>query len=261
MTRDDLVERFALHLLGALEGEEARAMAARAAAPSADDAEALRAATELVATLGRATAPVAPPPGARAALLRRARASRPSGDAADAASSGPALDTRRAPGAADPSGRPSKWGLVGLAALFLLLAGLQVFNVLTRNATTRGRDDLLGPLTDPDVERWVLGSTDPANPRRVAVAFHDTATRRILVRGAHLPALETGQVYVLWALDRGDDGKTPRNLTAFTGGQPVIDAVVPDAVAPSSLKALAISIERDPRIAAPTRVVAAGGAP
>ena len=94
-----------------------------------------------------------------------------------------------------------------------------------------------------------------------AVAFHDTATRRILVRGAHLPALASGQVYVLWALDRGDDGKTPRNLAAFTGGQPVIDAVVSDAVAPSSLKALAISIERDPRIAAPTQVVAAGGAP
>ena len=262
MTRDDLVERFALHLLGALEGEEARTMAARAAAPSPDDAEALRAATELVASVGRATPPVAPPPGARAALLRRARATRPSGDAAGGAvTSGPVLDSRRAPGAAEPSGRPSKWGLVGLAALFLLLAGLQVFNVLTRNAHDRGRDDLLGPLTDPDVERWVLGSTDPANPRRVAVAFHDTATRRILVRGAHLPALASGQVYVLWALDRGDDGKTPRNLAAFTGGQPVIDAVVSDAVAPSSLKALAISIERDPRIAAPTQVVAAGGAP
>ncbi|MFO0932797.1 MAG: anti-sigma factor [Planctomycetota bacterium] len=267
MTHDDLVERFALHLLGALEGDEARAMAARAAAPSPDDAEALRAATELVASVGRATPPVAPPAGARAALLRRARAARPDGAPASdggAASAGPALDSRRAPGSAAPAegaGRPSKWGLVGLAGLFLLLAGLQIFSVLTKNAAVNAQDDVIGPLTDPEVERWVLGSTDPANPRPVAVAFHDTAHRRILVRGPRLPALEAGQVYVLWALDRRDDGKSPRNLMAFRGGGPVIDAVVSDAVAPAALKALAISIERDPKTAVPTQVVAAGGAP
>ena len=150
---------------------------------------------------------------------------------------------------------------MALAGLFLLLAGLQIFSVLTKNAAVNAQDDVFGPLTDPDVERWVLGSTDPANPRRVAVAFHDTAHRRILVRGPHLPALETGQVYVLWALDKQDDGKAPRNLMAFRGGGPVIDAVVSDAVAPASLKALAISIERDPKTAVPTQVVAAGGAP
>lgn len=259
MTHDELVERFALHLLGALEGDEAKVFAARAASPSAEDAEALRVATELVAAVGRAAPPEAPPAGARAAILRRARASRsPDGAAADAGA--PALDSRRAPPVAEAP-RPSKWGLVGLAALFLLLAGLQVFSVLTKRAAVNAQDDVFGPLTNPDVDRWVLGSTDPANPRRVAVAFHDTATRRILVRGKNLPELEAGQVYVLWALDRADDGRTPRNLLAFRGGQPVIDAVVSDAVPPTALKALAISVERDPKVTAPTQVVAAGSAP
>jgi len=162
---------------------------------------------------------------------------------------------------AEASGRPSKWGLVGLAGLFLLLAGLQAFSVLSKNAAGTARDDVFGPLTDPTVARWVLGSTDPANPRPLAVAFHDAAGRRLLVRGPHLPKLEAGQTYVLWALDRADDGATPRALAAFRGGQPVLDVVVHDAPAPATLKALAVSLERDDRATAPTQLVAAGGGP
>lgn len=174
----------------------------------------------------------------------------------------PATEPPKAPPApADPSGRPSKWGLLGLAGLFLLLAGLQVFNVLSRNASSAGRDDVFGALTDPTVPRWVLGSTDPANPRPVAVAFLDGERRRILVRGPHLPTLAAGEVYVLWALDRADDGRTPRSLAAFRGGQPVLDAVVQDAPPIGSLKALAVSVERDPKAKAPTSIVAAGGGP
>lgn len=65
-----------LYALGALDGEEKRAFEMHVRACAACAAE-LAAARERVAVLGLAVPPVAPPPSAKEALMRRARAERP----------------------------------------------------------------------------------------------------------------------------------------------------------------------------------------
>src|SRR5688572_5878287 len=78
-------------------------------------------------------------------------------------SSPPSADAR-----APAAGRPPKWGIVAIAAAFLVLAGLQAAQVLSKKDA---RGALMGSLTDPATERWLLGSPDPASPRPVGVAF------------------------------------------------------------------------------------------
>lgn len=158
--------------------------------------------------------------------------------------------------------KASRASLVGLAALFLLLAGLQVVHVLSRAAPAQdARSEALTRLSDPSVERWLLGSSDPASPRPVGTVFHDGERRRLYARGPYLPTLDRGEVYVLWAALASDDGASPRPLAAFGGGDPVLDAVVEDAPPASSVGSVLVSIERERAPARPGRLVAVGRRP
>jgi hypothetical protein len=251
----DLVELFTLHLLGALDGDEAREASALAASADPAARDALARAERFVHAIAHGAPPVAPPAQARAHLLARAAAEPVARAAAGPDAGTPSPSSRSAPVAGR---RPAtRWGVAALAISFLALAALQVVTVLSRG----GRDDrerVVGALADPRNPRWTLASTG-SDRAPMATAVLDEERRWILVRGPALPRLETGQVYVLWGVPRG--GGAPRNLAAFRGGNPGLDAVVEDAPRTRELAELAVSVERDPRVAAPTRVVASGGGP
>ena len=253
------VELFAQHLLGALEGDEERSVAARLDRPTPDDLAALGEARRLVACLGLAEAPVAPPAAARDRLLARVAAEPRSlgGPSAEPLPSAPPLFGSR--GAPPGARRPVRWLAPALiAAVFLVLAGLQTYSVLYPPMTPASQDEaqVLALLSDPAAERWTFRDTS-AEKKPVALALQDAGRRRLLVFAKKLPTIEKGQTYVLWYLRPGATGATPENVGAFQvrkGLQP--DVVLDDATPMRELAGLAVSVETDPRTKTPTSVQA-----
>jgi hypothetical protein len=135
----------------------------------------------------------------------------------------------------------SRRRLVLLGLLFLLLAGLQVWVVLTSGAATVADAALAQVALDPLAERWVLRETGP-EARPVATVLHDPNGHRLLLAAPGLPPPGRG-TYVLWYLRPG--GVAPEVVAAFRPTRSGADLVVKDAPSPRELAGLAVTAEPD----------------
>jgi hypothetical protein len=143
--------------------------------------------------------------------------------------------------------RTSRGRLVGIALLFLVLAGLQVWVVLTSGAATSADAALTQLALDPRAPRWVLREPGP-EARPVATALHDVENRRLLVAAPGLANPGKG-VYVLWYARPG--GEAPEVAAAFRPTRSGVDLLVQDAPSPRELSGLLVTEE--PNEARPAR--------
>ena len=248
-------DTLALYVLGALEPEEAAPIEAALAAGDADTTAAVAEARRLSAAVGATAPEAALPEGATDRLLARVRKE---GGGAPAASS-----RGRPEGAAalPPRPRPRWFAPALVTAMFVALAGFSVLNTLTErriDETVLALADMAG---DPDVVAWSLAST-AAGGGKVGLVYHQPKTGKMLVVGKALPKPPEGKTYVLWTIAAGGGAPVNRGILrpSIAGGSAVL---LPQAPLPEGLDAVAVSLESDPRVTAPTaaeiKALAKGG--
>lgn len=159
-------------------------------------------------------------------------------------------DDRRPPAPSDDADarRASRRRLVGIGLLFLVLAGLQAWVVLTSGAATAGDAALTRLALDPRAPRWVLREPGPESTP-VATALHDVANRRLLVAAPGLESPGKG-VFVLWYLRPG--GEPPEVAAAFRPTRSGVDLLLEGAPSPRELSGLLVTEE--PGEARPARL-------
>lgn len=247
MSRDSDIELFALGLLGALDGAEAAAVAARLDARRPDDLEAIAAAEALVGAIGRTAPEVAPSVGARERLLERIAHDAP--EVRSRAGSASALPPRPA-AAPSPVVRRTRWlvpAVVGVAFL-----GLALLNALQglRKPVATAESEISALLLDPSAERWVLADLKNPGGRPLAVVVGDVAQQRFFVASTRLAPPPKDTTYVLWTISK-EPGAAPKNVGSIANSSDA-KVIVEIATSLKDLAAVAVSVERDPKTTAPT---------
>ena len=232
---DDLLASYAL---GALEPGERADVDAHVATCARCTAE-MRRLRAAVDALPFAVAPVPPPPGSRAAVLRRIR-----GETEEPV---PPPLPRRPPGWWRVLAAPAAGWAAAAAGVAAAAAGVWQAQLMRHElaALRAANQDLARAARE---ESLILASLDPGSTRFVEVrgsdvspaaggrVVYDARTRRALVVLEGLPPLEPGKTYQLWLLQGGgaaplsagtlrpeDDGlgtvviQAPAQLDAFAG--------------------------------------------
>ncbi len=260
------------YVLGALEGEDARAFEAHVAAGCA---ECRTLYPQLVATaqaLALSAEPVAPPEGLRARILAAAGVA---GESSVARATGVAGAT----GAARPAPRPTPRSRVPIVPL--ALAAAAIFAIvswraldLDRRLRAAHRDNsasldriarleteidalrateaehaaLIKLLEEPESGLVTLASLKPA-PGASGKILWDKKAGRGYLWAAHLPRDPDGKDYQLWAIE----GTTPRSAGVFSVAADGSALIPLDTLAsPAQIAAFAITIEPAGGVPAPT---------
>lgn len=171
----------------------------------------------------------------------------------------PAADGSASPAPAATS-RIARWILPGaLLAGFLTLAVLNTLQGLKPTAAA-AEQEIAALLLDPATPRWVLlDAKDPAR-RPFASVVGDTPGRRLFFATNRLPPPGTGRTYVLWTVGR-EPNAAPRNVgSVAVKSEAKVVLEMSEAPSLRDLSAFLVSAESDPKAAAPTDVVASGGA-
>jgi anti-sigma-K factor RskA len=244
MTHAEMRELLGLHALGALEAEEAAALAKHLAGCRACREE-VSELEQAAAGLAHAVAPLAPSPQVTRRILHTARAE----------------TSRAAVRSADRmtgdggGGSHRRWRLLPFVAglaMAAAVAGLVVSQFTLRarldralSMLARGRD-LLEFIASPDVRTAAL--TSEYFPAARAFVAYDRASERLVFVAFDLPPPPPGQVYQLWAI-----GEAVRPAAVFStdarGG-----AVIRDrwSAEPAQNPLFAISLEPSPGVPDPT---------
>jgi anti-sigma-K factor RskA len=249
MSRDSDIELFSLHLLGALDGDEAARVRARFEARHSEDLEAITAAESLVGSVGAAAPLVTPPLAARERLLARVAHDAP--EVRSRAGSASALPPRPAAPSA-PSPR-TRW--IVPAVLGVAFAALALFNALRDTGPTidSAEQQVSALLLDPSTPRWIMTDTTGPAARPIATVVGDAKQRRFFLAADRLAAPPKGKSYVLWTVSK-EPGASPRNVGAIkTSSDAKVILEVLDKAYLSDLAAVAISVEADERVTAPTK--------
>jgi anti-sigma-K factor RskA len=246
-----------LYALGALDGEEKRALEAHAHSCAAC-AHALEAAQERAALLGWLSPPVAPPPAGKEALMRRVRAERPSAAAGPAGVRDAAVDA--APAVRHSARLPLlNWltPALGMATIvFAVLAGwlwmrnrayidqisalhaqLDAAQVQTQEIarTAAETDHLLGM---PGTVRVALAA-QPGGPSGRGGVLYNAPMGMVMCAGQIAPP-PPGKSYQLWLVPM--EGK-PMSLGVFSSAGPGMAMM---AHVPPNMEARAFAITVEP---------------
>lgn len=249
MSRDSDIELFSLHLLGALDGDEVSAVRVRFEARSPEDLDAIVAAEALVRSVGAAAPLVTPPAAVRERLLGRIAHDAP--EVRSRAGSASALPPRPAA----PSGRAPRPRWIVPAVLGAAFLALALFNALRDTGPTMdsAEQQVSSLLLDPSTPRWIMtDATDPAN-RPIATVVGDAKQKRFFLAADRLPAPPKGKSYVIWTISKELDA-SPKNVGSIkTSSDAKVILEVFEKAYLSDLAAVAISVESDEHVTAPTK--------
>ncbi len=198
MSHEPFDAQAAAYALGALENEERVEFERHLAAGCASCQTFLRDSGEALATLAAELPPVVPPPGVRAALLRRIDA--------DAAIGRQAVRLPR---------RWLAWAATAAAAMVLGALATSLFlsnryearlaelasEVTRLRAEGAPRQAVIDLLRDPATRLISLQGAEPSSEARARVIWHETAGGWIMV--AKLPPAQPGKTYELWTFSGG----------------------------------------------------------
>ncbi len=236
---DEIRDALAAYALGALDSAEVPAVEAHLATCETCRA-ALADQRRVVAGIGLASEPIAPPAALKARVLAQATA-----------------QPQRQPDRQAPAGVPVWRGPAALAvAAALVLAAAASVWALSMRARLATLDDTVAVLTAPDMLRVELkGQTGAANA--TGRAFWSTS-RGLVFSAENLPALDPARVYQVWTIHNGKPVSAGLLQLDRSGGAahrspPPAGATPPEAVA--------VSIEPRGGVTAPTGAIVLMGKP
>jgi anti-sigma-K factor RskA len=241
MTTEELQERCALYVLGALEATEAADLEARLRAGEPEVLQEVARLQTVVHHLPYALPPVAPDPAVRHRLMQRLQAAAP--------------ETSSVRG---PQRRLWVWIPRLVAALLILALGGMVYTLRRQvndlqaanqqlRQTAAGRQQLLTLLASPQVTIIVLSGSVHA-PHAGARLLWNTQNQEWTVVTHDLPPLPPGKAYQLWVLTAG----APQPFGTFRpqNGYGLIQAQL--SLAPGDVAGAAISVEPEQGVLQPT---------
>lgn len=236
---DEIRDALAAYALGALDSADVPAVEAHLPTCETCRAE-LAGHRRVVAGIGLAGEPVAPPAALKARVLAQATAQQ-----------------QRQPDRTAPSAAPAWRGPAALAmAAALVLAAAASFWALSMRARLATLDDTVAVLTAPDMIRVELKGQTGA-PNATARAFWSTS-RGLVFNAENLPALDPARVYQVWTIHNG----TPVSagiLQIDRAGASAHRAPPPPGATPP--EAVAVSIEPLGGVTAPTGAIVLIGKP
>ncbi len=203
MNRDEISELAALYALGGLEGEDRARFEALLEAGDADALASVREFEDTLTTLAAAV-PVAPPPGAKVALMARIEAEDPPAPRAS-------LTEITAWGKRRSALWPAIWAGALAAGLAALVVGLSVsityekrlIELAKESAALRGQLErqqaVIALVQDPATQVVMLSGLQAAPEAKARMLWHARAGGLLLVNGG-LPAAPEGKAYELWAI-------------------------------------------------------------